>query len=44
MHNTVSFAAKVYTEVTGFNLEELAIDLFYYFDHSSKRKSNLQEY
>lgn len=44
MHNTVSFAAKAYTEVTGFNLEELAIDLFYYFDHSSKRKSNLQDY
>lgn len=44
MHNTASYAAKAYAEITGFNLEELAVDLFYYFDHSSKRKSHLQEY
>ena len=44
MHNTVSYAAKAYAQITSFNLEELAVDLFYYFDYSSKRKSNLQEY
>lgn len=44
VHNTVSFAAKAYREATGFCLEDLAVDLFYYFDRSSKKKSNLQEY
>ena len=43
VHNTASFAAKAFTDVTGFDLEDVAVDLFYYFDKSSKRKTNLQE-
>ena len=43
IHNTTSFAAKAYYEATGFYLEDLAVDLFYYFDHSSKKKANLQD-
>ena len=30
--------------MSGFNVEDLAIDLFYWFDKSTKRKALLSEY
>ena len=46
MHNAASIAVTAYAKITGFNLNEQAIDLllFYYFDHSSRRKYSLHEY
>ena len=43
-HNTAGKAGKSYTRMTGFDLEQLAVNLFYHFDYSSKRKSYLNEY
>ena len=43
-HNTANTAAKAFREHTRFDVEELAVDLFYWFDKSTKRKSSLEEY
>ena len=43
-HNTAGKAGRSYTRVTGFDLEQLAVDLFYHFNYSSKRKSYSNEY
>lgn len=43
-HNTASTAADAFCKVTGFDVEELAVDVFYWFDKSTKRKSSLEEY
>lgn len=34
----------IYLQATKFDLEELMIDTYYYFDKSTKRKSGLAEY
>ena len=44
IHNTANKGAKAFTSVTGFDVEDFCIDLFYYFDKSTKRKGVLQEY
>ena len=39
VHNTSAF-----TDATGFNVSDIVVDLYYWFDHSSKRKNLLVEY
>ena len=34
----------LYVKVSKFNVEEMVIDLYYWFDKSTKRKANLQRY
>ena len=43
-HNTASGAADALRNETGFNVEELVVDMFYWFDKSTKQKSSLEEY
>ena len=43
-HNTASAASHRFSVTTGFDIEDLSVDLFYWFDKSTKRKSTLQEY
>ena len=43
-HNAANTAAEAFCKLTGFDVEELAIDIFYWFDKSTKRKSSLEEY
>ena len=43
-HNTASGAADALRNETGFDVEELVVDMFYWFDKSTKRKSSLEEY
>lgn len=35
---------QICLQVSKFNVEEMVIDLFYWFDKSTKRKANLQSY
>ena len=44
VHNASSEGAKAFTAVTGFDGEDLVVDIFYWFDHSTKKKSKLAEY
>lgn len=44
LHNIASKASEAFCDVTDFNLEEMCIDAYYYFDKSSKRKSLLDEF
>ena len=43
-HNAASNAADFLRKDTKFDVEELLIDIFFWFDKSTKRKSSLQEY
>ncbi|KAI6660223.1 hypothetical protein LOD99_10459 [Oopsacas minuta] len=48
VHNAASFAAASFCSITGFDVQEMMIDIFYWFDISCKRRkenlsSNLQE-
>ena len=43
-HNTANTAAEAFCQHTGFDVEELVVDIFYWFDKSTKRKSSLEEY
>ena len=43
-HNTASGAADALRNETGFDVEELVVDMFYWFDKSTKRKSSLEKY
>uniref|UniRef100_H3AIW8 HAT C-terminal dimerisation domain-containing protein n=1 Tax=Latimeria chalumnae TaxID=7897 RepID=H3AIW8_LATCH len=40
IHNTISYAAKAFAEGTRFNVDDFLIDLFYYFDKSTKRQAS----
>ena len=40
-HNTASAASHRFSVTTGFDKEDLSVDLFYWFDKSTKRKSTL---
>ena len=44
IHNTANKAAERFSEVLGFDVEDFLVDLFHWFDKSSKRKvtSNFQ--
>lgn len=44
IHNAAHKAAKKLELASGFDVEELAVDVFYYFDHSTKRKGELREF
>ena len=44
LHNASSKAAMAFSEVTGFDVEDLCVDVFYWLEKSSKRKSILKEY
>ena len=43
LHNTSSKAASALAEVTGFEIEDLAVDVAYWFDRSTKQKAGLGE-
>ena len=44
VHIVTSHANDAFSEVLGLNVENLWIDIFYWFDKSSKRKGKLNEY
>ena len=44
VHNTAGKAGTAFEEVTGFNVEDLIIDLFNWFEKSTKQKACLSEY
>ena len=39
LHNTSSTAAAAFAEVTGFEIEDLAVNVVYWFDKSTNRRS-----
>ena len=41
LHNCAHAAAKKLEAISSFNVEEICVDVFYYFDHSTKRKGEL---
>ena len=41
IHNTAQKASEAFTQSCGFDVEEFTIDLFYWFDKSTKRKNEL---
>ena len=43
-HNTANNAAEAFQHNVGFDVEELVLDIFYWFDSRTKRKVALQEY
>ena len=44
LHNTSSKAASTLARVTAFDIEDLAVDVGYWFDKSTKRKAGLEEF
>uniref|UniRef100_H3B154 DUF4371 domain-containing protein n=1 Tax=Latimeria chalumnae TaxID=7897 RepID=H3B154_LATCH len=44
IHNMACKSAGSFTQLSGFDVEDLCVDLFYYFDKSTKRKSTLLEF
>ena len=44
VHNTAIKAADYFESLTGFDVEDMMVDLFYWFDKSTKRKNKLDEY
>jgi hypothetical protein len=44
LHNAAGKAGTAFSEITGFDIEDHCVDVFYWFDKSSKRKSILKEY
>ncbi|XP_066912218.1 uncharacterized protein, partial [Clytia hemisphaerica] len=44
IHNTASKGAEAFSNETDFDVEDFLVDLYYYFDKSSKRKVNLEDY
>ena len=44
LHNAAGHAANRFTEEISFDIEDHSVDLYYWFDKSSKRKGALAEY
>ena len=44
MHNTASYAAKALAQVTGFIVGDFLVDVFHYFDNSTKGQAMLKEF
>lgn len=44
VHNTACKAAEVFQKETGFDVEDILVDLFYWFDKSTKRKNELSSF
>ena len=43
-HNTACKAAEVFQKETGFDVEDMLVDLYYWYDKSTKRKNELCEF
>ena len=43
-HNASSKASDTFNNITGFDISDHCVDLYYWFDKSSKRKCALKEY
>jgi len=44
VHNTAIKAAGAFELVTDFDVEDMMVDLYYWFDKSTKRKNGLVEF
>jgi len=44
IHNTAQKAGEAFAQSCGFDVEDFAIDLYYWFDKSTKRKNDLLKY
>ena len=44
IHNTANHAARAFAGVTGFSVSDFLVDIFYFFDNSTKRQALLKEY
>ena len=44
VHNTSAAAASAFTEANGFDVSDILVDLYYWFNYSSKRKNLLVEH
>lgn len=44
VHNTSASAGSAFSCATGFDVEDMMVDLYYWFDYSTKRKNKLAEY
>lgn len=44
LHNVGSHASEAFQLVSGFDIEDFCIDMFYWFDKSTKRKGIFQEF
>ena len=44
LHNAAQKAAEVFSSECGFDIEEFTIDLYYWFEKSTKRKNSLRSY
>ena len=44
VHNTAAKAAETFSKVAEFDIEDFLVDLYHYFDKSSKRKVALEEF
>ena len=44
VHNTAIKAAGSFQSIIGFDVEDMMVDLFYWFDKSTKRKNKMAEY
>ena len=44
VHNIGCKAGDVYTGITGFDVEGFCVDIYYWFDKSTKRKQSLEEF
>ena len=44
LHNMANHASQAFAEVTGFNVGDFVVDVFYYFDNSTKRQASLKEF
>ena len=44
LHNAACKSCSAFATLPGFDIEDHCVDLFYWFDKSSKRKTTLEEY
>ena len=44
IHNTANKGASSFALETGLDIEDMLVDVFYWFDESHKRKNNLEEF
>ena len=44
LHNTACKAGEIFSNIIGFDVQDLMVDLYYYFDKSPKRKQELKEF
>lgn len=44
MHNTTSKASEKFTEVVGFDVEDFLVDIYYWFDKSTKLQVQLESF